>query len=35
MKAPPILKYGEMRCYIRDPDCNIIEAGQSTDLTYC
>jgi len=30
----PIPKYGEIRCYIRDPDGYIIEAGQSTDLTY-
>jgi hypothetical protein len=29
----PILKYGEIRCYIRDPDGYIIEVGQSTDLT--
>ena len=27
-------KYGEIRCYIRDPDAYIIEAGQSTDLKY-
>ena len=27
-------KYGETRCYIRDPDGYIIEVGQSTDLTY-
>jgi hypothetical protein len=26
-------KYGEIRCYIRDPDGYIIEVGQSTDLT--
>ena len=31
---PPIPKYGEIRCYIRDPDGYIIEVGQSTDLTY-
>jgi catechol 2,3-dioxygenase-like lactoylglutathione lyase family enzyme len=30
----PIPKYGETRCYIRDPDGYIIEIGQSTDLTY-
>src|SRR5271167_3860626 len=30
----PILKYGEIRCYIRDPDGYIIEVGQSTTLTY-
>jgi predicted enzyme related to lactoylglutathione lyase len=29
----PIAKYGEIRCYIRDPDGYIIEVGQSTDLT--
>jgi catechol 2,3-dioxygenase-like lactoylglutathione lyase family enzyme len=29
----PIPKYGETRCYIRDPDGYIIEVGQSTDLT--
>ena len=29
----PISKYGEIRCYIRDPDGYIIEVGQSTDLT--
>ena len=28
----PIAKYGEIRCYIRDPDGYIIEVGQSTDL---
>jgi hypothetical protein len=27
-----IPKYGEIRCYIRDPDGYIIEVGQSTDL---
>jgi catechol 2,3-dioxygenase-like lactoylglutathione lyase family enzyme len=26
----PILKYGEIRCYIRDPDGYIIEVGQTT-----
>src|SRR5277367_5232169 len=30
----PIAKYGEIRCYVRDPDGYIIEVGQSTDLTY-
>jgi predicted enzyme related to lactoylglutathione lyase len=30
----PIPKYGEIRCYIRDPDGYIIEVGQSTELTY-
>jgi len=30
----PIPKYGETRCYIRDPDGYLIEVGQSTDLTY-
>jgi len=30
----PIPKYGEMRCYIRDPDGYIIEVGQSTALKY-
>jgi predicted enzyme related to lactoylglutathione lyase len=29
----PIPKYGEIRCYIRDPDGYIIEVGQSTDVT--
>jgi catechol 2,3-dioxygenase-like lactoylglutathione lyase family enzyme len=29
----PITKYGEIRCYIRDPDGYIIEVGQSMDLT--
>jgi predicted enzyme related to lactoylglutathione lyase len=29
----PIPKYGETRCYIRDPDGYIIEVRQSTDLT--
>ena len=32
--AEPIPKYGEIRCYIRDPDGYVIEVGQSTDLTY-
>ncbi|MGO9831524.1 MAG: VOC family protein [Myxococcaceae bacterium] len=27
----PLPKYGEIRCYIRDPDGYIIEVGQSTD----
>jgi hypothetical protein len=27
----PIEKYGETRCYIRDPDGYIIEVGQSKD----
>src|SRR6478672_3837082 len=30
----PIPKYGEIRCYIRDPDGYIIEVGQSTTVTY-
>ena len=30
----PIPKYGEIRCYIRDPDRYIIEVGQSTELKY-
>jgi catechol 2,3-dioxygenase-like lactoylglutathione lyase family enzyme len=30
----PIPKYGETRCYIRDPDGYIIEIGQSTDVKY-
>ena len=30
----PIPKYGEIRCYIRDPDGYLIEVGQSTDVTY-
>ena len=30
----PIPRYGEIRCYIRDPDGYIIEVGQSTDVTY-
>jgi catechol 2,3-dioxygenase-like lactoylglutathione lyase family enzyme len=29
-----IPKYGETRCYIRDPDGYLIEVGQSTDLAY-
>jgi predicted enzyme related to lactoylglutathione lyase len=29
--TPPIPKYGETRCYIRDPDGYIIEVGQSKD----
>ena len=29
----PKEKYGETRCYIRDPDGYIIEVGQSTDVT--
>jgi predicted enzyme related to lactoylglutathione lyase len=33
--TPPIEKYGETRCYIRDPDGFIIEVGQSSpDFTY-
>src|SRR5580692_7193475 len=28
----PIAKYGEIRCYIRDPDGYIIEVGQTTDM---
>jgi hypothetical protein len=28
--TPPIAKYGETRCYIRDPDGYIILDGQST-----
>ncbi len=28
----PIPRYGENRCYIRDPDGYIIEVGQSTEL---
>jgi predicted enzyme related to lactoylglutathione lyase len=33
--TPPIDKYGEIRCYIRDPDGYIIEVGQSKpDFTY-
>jgi catechol 2,3-dioxygenase-like lactoylglutathione lyase family enzyme len=31
----PLKKYGETRCYIRDPDGYIIEVGQSDpDVTY-
>ena len=30
----PIPKYGEIRCYIRDPDGYIIEVGQSTSVKY-
>jgi predicted enzyme related to lactoylglutathione lyase len=30
----PIPKYGETRCYIRDPDGYIIEVGQSNALKY-
>ena len=30
----PIPKYGETRCYMRDPDGYIIEVGQSTELTF-
>jgi putative intracellular protease/amidase/catechol 2,3-dioxygenase-like lactoylglutathione lyase family enzyme len=30
----PKEKYGEIRCYIRDPDGYIIEVGQSTALKY-
>ena len=31
----PIPKYGETRCYIRDPDGYIIEVGQSNPgVTY-
>jgi predicted enzyme related to lactoylglutathione lyase len=29
----PIPKYGETRCYIRDPDGYIIEVGQTTNVT--
>jgi catechol 2,3-dioxygenase-like lactoylglutathione lyase family enzyme len=32
--TPLIPKYGETRCYIRDPDGYIIEVGQSTGLKY-
>ena len=33
--TPPIPKYGETRCYIRDPDGYIIEVGQSNPgVTY-
>jgi|SRR5579871_5794734 len=30
----PIPKYGEIRCYMRDPDGYIIEIGQSTNIKY-
>src|ERR1700735_4204739 len=30
----PIPKYGETRCYIRDPDGYIIEVGESTALAH-
>ena len=30
----PKEKYGEIRCYIRDPDGYIIEVGQSTNLKF-
>lgn len=30
----PLEKYGEWRCYIRDPDGYLIEVGQSTDVKY-
>ena len=30
----PKENYGEIRCYIRDPDGYIIEVGQSTELKY-
>ncbi len=30
----PKTKYGEIRCYMRDPDGYIIEVGQSTALKY-
>jgi len=30
----PIPKYGEIRCYIRDPDGYLIEVGQSTNVKY-
>ncbi len=30
----PMEKYGEIRCYIRDPDGYIIEVGQSTTIKY-
>ena len=32
--TPPIPKYGEIRCYIRDPDGYLIEVGQSTTVKY-
>src|SRR3981081_2082585 len=30
----PIPKYGEIRCYIRDPDGYIIEVGHAPDIKY-
>ena len=30
----PMEKYGEIRCYIRDPDGYLIEIGQSTNVKY-
>jgi predicted enzyme related to lactoylglutathione lyase len=30
----PLEKYGEIRCYMRDPDGYIIEVGQSTTVKY-
>ena len=30
----PMEQYGEIRCYIRDPDGYLIEVGQSTSVTY-
>jgi catechol 2,3-dioxygenase-like lactoylglutathione lyase family enzyme len=30
----PLEKYGEWRCYIRDPDGYLIEVGQSTTVAY-
>ncbi len=30
----PKEKYGEIRCYIRDPDGYLIEVGQSTNVKY-
>jgi len=30
----PIPKYGETRCYMRDPDGYLIDVGQSTKLTW-
>jgi catechol 2,3-dioxygenase-like lactoylglutathione lyase family enzyme len=30
----PLEKYGEWRCYIRDPDGYLIEVGQSTTVKY-
>jgi catechol 2,3-dioxygenase-like lactoylglutathione lyase family enzyme len=30
----PLEKYGEWRCYIRDPDGYLIEIGQSTNVKY-